>query len=77
MAIWYLKQEKSFSFLSDKNEVFSFLGTVFFIAILPFGIFYWLSEKEKHRQSARKLSVLGFLPAIIYLIYLLTLGRYI
>lgn len=75
LSIWYFDEGiHSFSFLTNKNEIFNFLGTVFFIAILPFGIFYLASEKEKYRQSVRKLSALGFIPAILFLLYILIFG---
>jgi hypothetical protein len=65
LAIWYFDEGKhSFSFLTNKNEIFSFLGTVLFIAVIPIGIFYWLNDKEKYQERAKALSLLGFLPAI-------------
>jgi len=35
-----------------------------FIAIIPIGIFYWLNDKEKYQSRAKAISLLGFLPAI-------------
>lgn len=65
LAIWYFDERAhSFSFLTDKNEIFNFLGTVLFIAIIPIGIFYWLNDKEKYQSRAKVISLLGFLPAI-------------
>ena len=65
LAIWYFDEGiHSFSFLTDKNEIFNFLGTVLFIAILPIGIFYWLNDKEKYEKRAKEISLLGFLPAV-------------
>lgn len=65
LALWYFDEGKhSFSFLSDRNEIFNFLGTVLFIAIIPIGIFYWLNDKDKYQDRAKVLSLLGFLPAI-------------
>jgi len=65
LAIWYFDEGKqSFSFLTNKNEVFSFLGTVLFIAVIPIGIFYWLNEKEKYQARAKAISFIGFIPAI-------------
>jgi hypothetical protein len=68
MVIWYFDEgNHSFSFLTDKNEIFNFLGTVLFIAILPIGIFYWLNDKEKYQDKAKAISLLGFLPTILVL----------
>lgn len=65
LAIWYFEEGKhSFSFLTDKDEIFNFLGTVLFIAIVPIGIFYWLNDKEKYQAQAKVISLLGFLPAV-------------
>ncbi|MCK3684603.1 hypothetical protein [Maribellus sp. YY47] len=69
-GIWYFEERKySFAFLSDKNEIFNYLGTVLFIAILPIGIFYWLNDKEKYRLRARPLAMLGFIPALAFMIF--------
>lgn len=68
--IWYFEEEiHSFSFLTDKEEIINFLGTVLFIAIIPIGIFYWLNDKEKYQERAKLLALLGFLPAILVLLY--------
>lgn len=65
LAIWYFDEGKhSLSFLINKNEIFNFLGTVLFIAVIPIGIFYWLNDNEKYQDRAKVLSLLGFLPAI-------------
>ncbi|HPE76014.1 MAG TPA: hypothetical protein P5210_06540 [Draconibacterium sp.] len=65
LAIWYFDEGvHSFSFLTNKNEIFNFLGTVLFISVIPIGIFYWLNDKEKYRSQAKIISLLGFLPAI-------------
>ena len=65
LAIWYFDEGiQSFSFLTDKDEVFGFIGTTFFIAIIPIGIFYWLNDKEKYQERAKEISLLGFLPAV-------------
>lgn len=70
LAIWYFDENlHSFSFLSNKGEIFNFLATVLFIAILPIGIFYFVNDKEKYQDRAREISLLGFLPAIILLIF--------
>jgi hypothetical protein len=65
LVIWYFDEGKrSLSFLTDKDEMFNFIGTVLFIAIAPIGIFYWLNNKEKYQARAKALSLLGFLPAL-------------
>ena len=65
LAIWYFDEGLySFSFLTNKNEIFNFIGTVLFIAIFPIGIYYLLNEKEKYQARAKAISLLGFLPAI-------------
>lgn len=72
LLIWYFEEGiHSFSFLTDKNEIFNFLGTVLFIAIIPIGIFYWLNEKEKYQSRAKAISLLGFLPAFVVLAFIL------
>lgn len=70
LGIWYFKIEfHSFSFLTDKNEIFTFIATVLFVVIIPIGIFYWLNDKENYQSKARAISLLGFLPAILLLIF--------
>jgi hypothetical protein len=65
LGIWYFDEGNySFSFLTNKNEIFSFIGTVLFIAIFPIGIFYWLNDKGKYQARAKSISLLGFLPAV-------------
>jgi hypothetical protein len=65
LSIWYFEEgTQSFSFLINKDEIFNFLGTVLFIAVIPIGIFYWLNDKEKYQARAKAISLLGFLPAI-------------
>jgi hypothetical protein len=72
LGIWYFEEGiRSFSFLTDKDEIFNFLGTVLFIAIIPIGIFYWLNDKENYRERAKVLSLLGFLPAFGVLAFIL------
>jgi len=71
-AIWYFDEGvHEFNFISDRNEFFNYLGTMLFIAILPIGLFYWLNDKEKYQNRARPLALLGFLPAVIYLVFLI------
>jgi hypothetical protein len=66
--IWYFDEGiRSFSFLTDKDEIFGFFGSVLFIAIIPIGIFYWLNDKEKYEERAKAISLLGFLPAFAVL----------
>ncbi len=68
LGIWYFEEGiRSFSFLTDKDEIFNFLGTVLFIAIIPIGIFYWLNDKVKYQSRAKAISLLGFLPAVVIL----------
>jgi hypothetical protein len=65
LTIWYFDEGiRSFTFLTDKDEAFGFVGSVLFIAIIPIGIFYWLNDKEKYKARAKALSLLGFLPAL-------------
>ena len=74
LAIWFLDDAKhSFSFLVNKNEIFNFIGTVLFIAVVPVGMFYWLNEKEKYESRAKAISLLGFLPAVVVLVFIVFL----
>jgi len=69
LFIWYFDEGvKSFAFIADKDEIFNFLATILFVAFIPIGIFYWLSDKEKYKEKAKQISLLGFLPAVIMLI---------
>ncbi len=61
----------SFTFLTNKGDIFNFIATVLFIAIIPIGIFYILAEKKKYENRAKLLSLLGFLPAIGILLFAL------
>jgi len=71
-AIWYFDEGvHELRFLSDRDEFFNYLGTVLFTAIIPIGLFYWLNDKEKYQDRARPLALLGFLPAIIFLVFLI------
>lgn len=71
-AIWYFDEGvHEFRFLTDRDEFFNYLGIVMFIALLPIGLFYWLNDKEKYEDKARPLALLGFLPAIIFLVFLI------
>ena len=72
LSIWYFEEGiHSFSFLTNKDEIFGFIGSVLFIAIIPIGIFYWLNDKEKYESRAKVLSLLGFLPAFGVLAFIL------
>ena len=72
LGLWYFDEGiHSFFFLTDKKEIFNFIGTVLFTAVIPIGIFYWLNDKEKYQSKARAISLLGFLPAIFLLFILI------
>jgi predicted permease len=71
-ALWYFDEGvHEFRFLTDRNEFFNYLGTVLFIAVLPIGLFYLLNDKEKFRDKARSLALLGFLPTLAVLLFIL------
>lgn len=73
LGIWYFEEGNlSFSFLIDKNEIFNFFATVLFITIIPIGIFYWLNDNEKYQSRARGISLLGFIPALVFLIFIIS-----
>lgn len=70
-VIWYLDEAAhQFVFLSNRNEFFNFVGVSLSIALLPIGIFYYLSDKEKYQTKARQLALLGFLPALVFIVFL-------
>ncbi len=70
LIIWYLDEGSlTFSFLIKKDEVFNFIGTVLFISVIPIGLFYWLNDKEKYESRAKVISLMGFLPAILLLFF--------
>ena len=72
LAIWYFDEGvRQFTFLKDWGEFVNFLGTVLFISIIPIGIFYFLVEKEKYQPKAKLLALLGFLPAVILLLFIM------
>lgn len=72
LLIWYFEKEvPSFSFFTHRDEVFNFIGTWLFIAVIPTGIYYWLNDSKKYRDKARKLALLGFLPAVLLLLILI------
>ncbi len=71
-AIWYFDEGiHHFTFLKNFGEFVNFLGTVLFISIVPIALFYYLVEQEKYETRARQLALLGFLPAIVFLVFLL------
>lgn len=71
-AIWYFDEGiHQFTFLKNFGEFINFLGTVLFISIIPIGLFYYLVEKEKYESRARQFSMLGFLPAVGVLVFIL------
>ncbi len=70
--LWYFEEgNHTFSFLTDKDEIFNFLGTTLFVSVIPIGIFYLSSEREKLKNHAKKLALLGFLPSLILLFILI------
>jgi hypothetical protein len=70
LGMWYFDEGiYSFSFLADKNEIFNFFGTALFISVLPIGIFYLASEKERYSENAKKIALLGFMPALVVLVF--------
>lgn len=70
LAIWYFEEGMhSFLFLSNKNEIFNFLGTLLFFAVIPIGIFYLATEKERFKNKANQLALLGFLPTLIFFLF--------
>ncbi len=71
-AIWYFEEgEHQFRFLTDSDDFFNYLGTVLFVSVLPIGLFYWLNDKEKYREKAKQISLLGFLPAFVFLVFII------
>ncbi|MDX8340766.1 hypothetical protein SLH46_16335 [Draconibacterium sp. IB214405] len=71
-GILYLKEATTVvKVFSDRGTFFDFLGIAFAIAVLPVALFYYLSDKEKFEKSARPLSMLGFIPALIYMGFLI------
>ena len=72
LAIWFFDEGNySLTHIFNNREVFNFFGTVLFIAILPIGIFYLGTEQEKIKKHAKKLALIGFLPTLIFLIYVI------
>jgi purine-cytosine permease-like protein len=72
LAIWYFDEGvRQFTFLNNWGEFVNFIGIVLFISIIPIGIFYFLVEKKKYEPKAKLLALLGFLPPLILLIFIL------
>jgi len=70
-AIWYFDEGvHDFTFLKDFGEFINFLGTVLFIAVIPIGLFYFFVGKEKYETKAKQLALLGFLPALVVLVFI-------
>jgi hypothetical protein len=72
LAMWYFEEGSySFSFLIAGKEVYNVIGAALFIAALPIGIFYLTSEKERFSKNARSFAWLGFLPALVFFVFML------
>ena len=72
LSIWYFDEGiKSFAFVTDKDEIFNFLATILFVALIPIGIFYWLNDKEKYQDKAKQIALFGFLPAVLFLVFVM------
>ncbi|WP_297089556.1 hypothetical protein [uncultured Draconibacterium sp.] len=70
-GLWYFDEgNHGFKFLTDKDEFYNYLGFTLAVALLPIAIFYYFSGKEKFFEKARPLSLLGFVPVIIFLLVL-------
>lgn len=70
--IWYFDEEvHQFTFLRSRGELIQFIGTSLFVASLPIGLFYYLNDKEKYQQKAKLLALLGFFPALIFLVFII------
>lgn len=71
-AIWYYEEGvHDFAFLTNFGEFINYLGTTLFVAVIPIGIFYILNDKKKWQSKAKGISLLGFLPALIFLLILI------
>jgi hypothetical protein len=71
-GLWYFDEGvHEFKFLTNKGEFFNYLGFTLAIALLPIAIFYYLNDKEKYQDKARQLALLGFLPALILLVFII------
>ncbi len=73
-AIWYFDEgAHDLVFLKDRGEFFNYAGTVLFVSVVPIGLFYYFMEKERFDSKARQWSLLGFLPAIFFLLIIIVL----
>uniref|UniRef100_UPI0032176BF5 hypothetical protein n=1 Tax=uncultured Draconibacterium sp. TaxID=1573823 RepID=UPI0032176BF5 len=71
-GLWYFEENlREFRFLTNPEELINYLGTVLFVAILPIGMFYYLGEKKKYADKAGQWALLGFLPALILLVFII------
>lgn len=71
-AIWYFDEgSHSFSFFTNKNELITFFGWVMVVFALPVGIFYLATDREKLRDRAKQFALLGFLPELVLLIWII------
>lgn len=60
-----------FHFMNSWRTFSQFAGMVLFVAVLPIGLFYYLNDKEKYEQKAKLLALLGFIPALLYMVFLI------
>lgn len=71
-AIWYFDEGvHEFAFLTEKGEFFNYLGFTLAGALFPIGIFYYLNDKEEYQAKARPLALLGFIPILLMLLFVL------
>lgn len=69
--VYFCEGVHEFRFLADRDEFLNFVGMSLSIALLPIGIFYYLNDKEKYQSKARQLALLGFVPAVVFLVFLI------
>ena len=69
-AIWYF-DEASFNFRFIRREPVQFIITTLVVTLLPAAFFYFTSEKRKYRKNAVLISLSGFLPSAILLVFLM------
>lgn len=71
-AIWYFSENRmQLTFLYHWREFVRFVGSVLFVAVLPIGLFYYLNDVEKFKKKAKLLALLGFIPALLYLVFII------
>ena len=71
-ALWYFEEgNNELSMFKSWSEFINYLGTVLVISILPIGLFYWLNDKEKYREKAKLFALFGFLPAILFAVFII------